>query len=65
MRGNDAGLVGCFEDHCAGTITEQHAGCAIGPVENSLIGFRTYYQYAAGAAGPYESVSHVQHVNES
>ncbi len=54
-----------FEHHGAGAVAEQHAGAAIGPVENAREGLRADHQRALVGAGAQEIVGGRQRKDEA
>src|SRR4029079_4341689 len=61
---DDAGLVGPLEDHRARAIAEQHAGLAVGPVDDSRHGFGADHERALRLPAAHELVRDDQAVEE-
>ena len=51
VGGEDAGLLGSLQHHGAGTVAEQHAGVAVGPIHHARQGLGAHHQRALGCAG--------------
>ncbi|CEE61807.1 hypothetical protein XAC2852_230020 [Xanthomonas citri pv. citri] len=65
MGAEDAGLFVGLEDHRAGAIAEQHAGGAIGPVDDAGQGFCANHQHGLGVATAHELVGHAERVDKT
>ena len=65
VRGNDARLFRSFQDDRTGTVTEQHASSAVGPVHDAAKRFGTNDQRALGIAKANEFVRQRECVHEA
>src|SRR3569623_1958193 len=65
VGGEDAGLVARGQHHRAGAVAEQHAGAAVGPVEDARQGLRPAPQHVARAAGADDFVGVIERVHET
>src|SRR3989344_5248404 len=65
MRRNNAGLVRGAQHHGAGAVAEQHAGTAVGPVDDARQGFGANHERAACRAGANEFLGDRQGVDKT
>ena len=65
MRGHDSRFVRCLEHDRTGAIAEQHARCAICPVDHARQGFSADHERGFHRAGANEFVGNGKRVDES
>jgi len=65
MSGYDSRFVRRLEYHGARSVTEQHAGASIGPVQDAGQRFRAHHQRAPRGSRSDELVSHAERIHKS
>src|SRR6516225_4362452 len=60
-----SGLLLAIEDHRAGAVAEQHAGAAVGPIQNPRESLRSDHQGPRERAGPKQRVRRCQAINKT